>query len=99
MLGIGADVDLTPQLRVFGNITDLSFMNTSSLGAMLNEAPPPKHIGVDASVGMHWRPFFNQNVIVNGSIGALFPGGAIKQMYGNDQGTLYSGLLNILLTY
>lgn len=99
LLGIGADVDLTPQLRVFGNITDLSFMNTSSLGAMLNEAPPPKHIGVDASVGMHWRPFFNQNVIVNGSIGALFPGGAIKQMYGNDQGTLYSGLLNILLTY
>ena len=99
LLGIGADLDLTPQLRVFGNISDISFMNTSTLGAILNEAPPPKHVGVDASLGMHWRPLFSQNVIINGSIGALLPGGAIKQMYGNDQGILYSALLNILLTY
>jgi len=99
LLGLGADFDLGPQLRVFGNISDLHFMNTSSLGVLRNEEIPSKHLGVDASVGFHWRPLFNQNIIINGSMGALMPGDGLKQLYGNDQGTLYSALINALITY
>ena len=99
LIGLGADLDLSPQLRVFGNISDLHFMNTSSLGVLRNEEIPSKHLGVDASVGFHWRPLFNQNIIINGSIGALAPGDGLKQLYGNDQSTLYSALINALFTY
>ncbi|HSH73242.1 MAG TPA: SH3 domain-containing protein [Methylophilaceae bacterium] len=99
LFGVGADLDISPQLRVFGNLSDLSFMNTSSLGALRNEAAPPRHMGVDASIGFHWRPLFNQNIIINGSMGALKPGDGLKQLYGDDQGTLYSALINALFTY
>jgi hypothetical protein len=30
-------------------------------------------MGVDFSVGTHWRPFYNQNVIINSSVAALRP--------------------------
>jgi len=99
LLGLGADFDISPQFRVFGNISDLHFMNTSSLSDLRREEMPSRHLGVDASAGFHWRPLFNQNIVINGSIGALRPGEALKQFYGDDQGTLYSALINALITY
>ena len=33
LAGLGADADLTPQVRVLGNVSKLNFVNTSSLGA------------------------------------------------------------------
>jgi hypothetical protein len=99
LLGVGADFDLTPELRVFGNISNLRFMDTTVLGYLLTEAPPDKALGVDVSVGFHWRPWLHQNVIFNGSVAALVPGTGFKQMYGSSQGTLYSVVFNAVLTF
>lgn len=99
LLGIGADFDLSPQLRVFTNISNLRFMNTSSLATLLQQPAPPKELGIDASVGFHWRPLFNQNIIINGSAAVLTPGDGLKAIYGPDQGNLYSVLFNAVLTY
>ena len=45
LLGIGADLDLKPELRLTANLNHLRFMHTGVLGALRNEAPPPKEIG------------------------------------------------------
>lgn len=99
LIGGGADFDISPQMRVFTNISAIRFMDTSSLGALRNEIAPSKSLGTDFSVGFHWRPFFSQNVVVNGSAAALKLGSGLKNLYGENQGTLYSVALNAVLSF
>lgn len=100
LAGFGADADLTPQLRVLGNVSKLNFVNTSSLGVLRNQAPPSKDLGVDISIGAQYRPFMSQNIVLNASAAALVPGKGLKQLYDEDKrGPQYSVLVNLLLTY
>ena len=100
LFGFGADADLTPEVRVLGNISKLNFVNTSVLGILRNQAPPSKDLGVDVSMGIQYRPFMSQNVVLNASAAALLPGKGLKQLYEeNKRGPQYSILMNLLLTY
>lgn len=100
LLGFGADADLTPQLRVIGNISKLNFLNTSTLSVLRNQNVSSKDLGVDVSAGVQYRPFFTQNIVLNASAAALFPGKGLKQLYEEDKrGPQYSILINLLLTY
>lgn len=99
LLGVGADFDLKPELRVFGNVSYLRFMDTSVLEVLRAQTIPSKDMGIDFSVGAHWRPFYNQNVIINSSVAALRPGKALKALYGENQGTLYSVIFNMVLSF
>ena len=100
LLGIGADADLTPEVRVLANLSKLNFMNTAVLGVLRNQAPPSKDLGIDISIGAQYRPFMSQNVVFNASAAALLPGKGLKQLYEEDKrGPQYSILMNLLLTY
>jgi hypothetical protein len=99
LLGIGADFDLRPEVRVFTNVSNLRFAETASLAALRNQAITSDSLGIDCSVGFHWRPFFNQNMIINGSVAVLKPGDGLKALYGANQGSLYSVLLNSVLSF
>jgi hypothetical protein len=100
LVGMGADADLTPQLRVLGNVSKLNFMNTSSLSVLRNQAVTSKDLGVDISTGVQYRPYMSQNVVISSSLAALLPGKALKQLYDEDKrGPQYSVLFNVLLTY
>ena len=100
LFGIGADLDVTPQLRVLGNISKLDFVNTSSLSVLRNQGIISKDIGIDVSTGMQYRPLQTQNIVFNASLAALIPGKGMKQLYDeHSRGPQYSVLLNLLLTY
>ena len=100
LLGMGADADLTPQLRMLSNISKLNFVNTSSLSVLRNQAVTSTDLGVDVSVGAQYRPFMTQNFVLNASAAALLPGKGLKQLYDEDKrGPQYSILVNLLLTY
>jgi len=100
LLGAGADVDLTPQVRMIGNLSWLRFLQTEVLGTLRNQAPPDKALGVDISAGVQWRPFMSQNVVLNASAAALVPGKGLKQLYDEDQrGPQYSVLFNLVATF
>jgi len=99
LVGAGADVDLTPQWRLIGNLSYLQFQSTEVLGVLRNQAPPSRSIGWDVSAGVQWRPFMSQNVVLNASAAALIPGEGLKQLYDTSQGTLYSVLANLLLAF
>lgn len=99
LLGVGADFDIKPEFRIFSNVSYLRFMDTSSLAVLRNQAVSSSSVGVDFSVGFHWRPYFNQNLIINGSAAMLKPGSGLKALYGENQGTLYSVLLNAVVTF
>jgi hypothetical protein len=98
LFGVGADMDVSPQLRVVGNLAKLDFVDTSSLSVLRAQGAISRDIGVDLSAGVQYRPHMNQNMVFNASAAALFPGRGFRQLYAED-GTQYSLLVNLVLTY
>ena len=100
LAGVGADADLTPQVRLIGNLSYLRFQNTAVLGVLRNQAPPSREIGWDVSAAVQWRPFMSQNLVLNASAAALAPGKGLKQLYDeNRRGPQYSVLVNVIATF
>jgi hypothetical protein len=99
-LGVGADADVLPQLRVSANLAALNFQNTSSLEVLRNQADIDRNIGIDVSASAQYRPLMSQNIVLLGSLSALLPGKGFRQLYDEDQrGPQYSILFNVLLSY
>ena len=100
LVGAGADADVTPEVRVTGNVSYLRFQDTQVLGVLRNQAPPSREIGWDISTAVQWRPFMTQNLVLNASSAVLFPGKGLKQLYDEGQrGPQYSILINLLATF
>jgi hypothetical protein len=100
LVGAGADVDLTPQVRAIGNVSYLRFATTEVLGVLRNQAPPSREIGVDLSAAVQWRPFMSQNLALNASAAVLLPGKGLKQLYDEgSRGPQYSVLVNLITTF
>ena len=94
------NIDISPRLRLISNVNYLEFDNLSTLSVLRNQRLSSTRIGTDVSFGIQYRPFFTQNVVVNGSFAALLPGKGLRELYGNAvDGTQYSALVNILLTF
>jgi hypothetical protein len=101
LLGVGADFDLTPQLRVSGNANHLWFANTTVLETLRNEGSIPRDIGWDLSSAIIWRPKATQNIVVRLSGAMLVPGAGFQDLFTNsDQtGHYVSVLANLILSY
>ena len=100
LLGVGADFDVKPGVRVISNVNYLAFDNLSSLAVLRNQRLSSTKIGIDVSAGVQYRPFFTQNVVINASVGALFPRKGLREIYGNSFDSIqYSALVNVLLTF
>jgi hypothetical protein len=101
LLGLGADFDLTPELRLSANANHLWFENTSNLAALRNEGSIPRDIGFDLSAAAIWRPKATQNIIMRLSAAALLPGDGFKDLFDSLGGgkSFFSVLANLVLTY
>jgi hypothetical protein len=101
LAGIGADFDLTPEVRVSANANHLWFANTAVVEALRNEGSIPKSIGYDLSVAGIWRPKFTQNIVIRGSLAILQPSKGFRDLFENKEREkrYYSILLNAIVTY
>ena len=100
LLGVGADLDLAPELRLIANLNHIAFDHLSSLAALRNQKLSSGDIGWDLSAGVQYRPFFTQNLVMNASLAVLFPDDGLRELYGNAlDKTQYSALLNMVLTF
>ena len=97
LVGVGADADLTPTLRVSANANDLRFGDTAVLEVARAQKSIPGRIGLDLSFALSWRPLATQNVVARLSAAKLLPGSGWKALYGGEQG--YSILGNLILSY
>jgi hypothetical protein len=98
LVGVGADIDVLPELRLVANLNKLEFDNTNVLGTLRQQRPPSTDLGIDASVGFQYRPFFSQNIVVNGSFAKLLPGKGYKELFPDDEDP-YSFLFNVILSF
>lgn len=101
LLGVGADFDLTPTLRVSGNLNHLWFASTATLQALRSEGSIPTDIGTDISIATIWRPKMTQNIVVRASAAMLAPGSGFRDLFVASQRDqhFYSFLLNSTLTF
>lgn len=97
LLGVGADFDVLPELRLSVNANHLYFDNTAVLEVARNQAPIDKEIGWDLSTALIWRPLFNQNVVMRLSYAMLLPADGYEQLADDEKP--YSLLGNLILTY
>lgn len=97
LYGLGADLDLTPEIRLSGNFNKLFFDDTSSLEVARNQGKIDSDIGWDLSLALIYRPLFSQNIVFRLSGAVLLPGDGLKDLYKDE--TLYSVLGNLVLTY
>jgi hypothetical protein len=107
LVGIGADLDLTPELRFSTNFNHLAFAETQSLELLRNQGNIRNDIGYDLSGAFTYRPLFSNNIVLRLSGAILLPGDGLKDLY-NTSGSsslfsggrfLYSILGNLILTY
>jgi hypothetical protein len=106
LLGIGADFDILPELRVATNFNYLRFVNTAPLQFLRHQSNIPNDIGYDMSVAVTYRPLDSQNIVLRLSGAVLAPGDGLKALYQTGDSTpftggnfLYSVLFNVILTY
>ena len=100
LIGIGADFDVAPQLRILANVSWLHFDNVAVLATLRNQRLHGSEIGTDFAVGFQYRPLFTQNVVLNASFSTLQPGTTLKELYGYaTDARQYSALVNLILTY
>jgi hypothetical protein len=97
LLGLGADFDLTPTLRVSVNANELWFEDSAAVEAARNQGGVDRHLGLDLSAALTWRPLAIQNVVVRLSAAGLVPGSGFRALYGDRDA--YSILGNVVLTY
>ena len=101
LVGVGADFDILPELRLIANASWLTFDSTSSLRVLRNQGPIDKEIGYDVSAGLVYRPLFIENIVFRLSGAVLFPEDGMKQLFNDDNQSFpfYSVLANLILTY
>jgi len=99
LVGLGADADIYPELRVSLNWNYVRFDSTEVLEALRQQSDIHKALGHDVSLSLTWRPFMSQNVVVRGSAATLIPGEGFDDLYGREAATPHSILFNIILTY
>jgi hypothetical protein len=101
LLGVGADADVTPHLRISANINHLSFENTAVLQVLRQEASIPTSLGWDYSISAIYRPQVTQNLVFRASVAIFDPGSGFSDLFSNSNSDsrYYSVLLNAILTF
>ena len=97
LLGLGADFDLTPRVRLSLDANQLWFAQVAALSIVSGRTGLGRDIGQDLSLNAFYRPFVTQNFIVRFSGAMLNPGRGYRGLYGG--GTPYSFFCNLIVTY
>ena len=97
LLGIGADLDLMPSLRVSLDVSHVLFANTAPLVAILGRTDISSTVGTDASLDAIYRPFISQNLIARLSLAKLFASQTARPLVGSN--SPFSMFFNLVLTY
>jgi hypothetical protein len=97
LIGVGADANVLPTLRLSANVNSLHFENTAVLQALRNQGNISRNIGWDTSVSAIYRPLMSQNIVLRASYARLFPGAGFRELFPDIGADFY--MLNVVLTY
>ena len=93
----GVDMELTPKLRAFANLSYLRFINTAPLRALLFQDRIRNEIGIDYGGGVQYRPPLSDNIVFVAGIAAMKLGSGLKDIYTRDH--VFSSFVNTRLVF
>jgi hypothetical protein len=113
LFNVGMDFEVTPKLRLISNANFLWFDTTEVLETFVFQDNIDRRIGTDLSLGLEYRPFHNDNVIIIAGTAWLIPGAGFDDLFGItdpfnvfsaqnkniDVDTMSSNFLEVVLTY
>ena len=74
LYNLGLDAELTPKLRTTVNVNLVRFQSTETLWRLLFQESVDRAIGMDYSVGVQYRPWLNDNVVITAGVSLFTPG-------------------------
>ncbi len=112
LINAGMDFEVTPKMKILTNANYMWFDTTRSLEVFTFQDNIDPEIGLDLSMGMEYRPFLNDNVVIIGGLAMLIPGKGFDDLFGkaipekvfggNDKiqaSQLYSNFIEVILQY
>jgi len=102
LLNAGVDFDLTPKLRLITNVNFNWFESVEVLRILTFQQHIDNYIGIDLSMGIEYRPFLNNNVILTAGVASLLPGEGFQELYDNFNRRvdfLAAGFVDLTLRY
>jgi hypothetical protein len=93
----GLDVEVTPKLRTFANVSFLRFVHPEPLELLLFQEKVRPNIGLDYGGGFQYRPPLSDNVVIVGGFAGLRLGQGLKDIYSRDH--LITMFLNARLVF
>ena len=101
LLGMGADFDITPRLRLSTNVSHIWMENTTVIQRLRQQGTVRRDIGWDLSAALVYRPLTTQNIVFRLSGALLQPGQGFRDLFTDEQRDKrsYSILLNTILTF
>lgn len=111
--GVGADIELTTENRLFLNCNYIRFADTAVLNRVLFDNKIDNEVGWDLSIGLISRPLLTDNIVIQAGLGVFIPTQGYEDIYGTndepvptyDQGQsdyqsiLYSAFIQLSLVY
>ena len=97
LVGLGADLDFSPAVRLSLDANHVWFDQTATLIAVLGREIPGRDIGTDVSFDLFYRPLDSQNIILRLTAARLLAAAATQPLTGGD--APFSAFFNLILTY
>lgn len=95
---IGLDVEVTPRLKAIFTGNYIRLDAVEPIEEVLFQDGIRKELGTDLSVGLRYRPFLNNNMVIVGGAAAFIPGQGFKDIYESGD-TLYHVFTNLILQF
>jgi hypothetical protein len=102
LFNIGVDADITPRMKLIGNVNFLWFEHPEVLETFLFQGDIDDDIGTDLSLGIEYRPLHNNNLIIVGGVSGLIPGDGFRDLYSRLDGEtdrLFAAFLELIVEY
>ena len=77
----GFDADLLPALKLVGNVNYLQFDRTEPIEFLLQQNGIRRSIGLDSGLGVIYRPFLSDNIIIHVGATDLVPFRGLRDIY------------------
>jgi len=98
LITTGLDVEVTPRLKAIFTGNYIRLATTEPLKQILFQETIREELGFDLSVGLRYRPFLSNNVILVGGAAGFIPGQGFKDIY-EDGDPLYHVFTNLILQF
>lgn len=98
LLTLGLDAEVTPRLKAIFTGNYIRLDAVEPLEEVLFQGNISPELGTDLSLGLRYRPFLSNNVVLVGGLAGFLPGQGFEDIY-ESKDPLYHAFMNVILQF